>query len=171
MRAPPLHSVMQQWDAGSAPRALMGNFVLPQLPVGQALAAARHGRTVLTRRSLLCEIRYYQEKIPARRSFVSPPCRFYYSAPAAFCKACPAKTQKRPGEAVPPGRSSLYVGLSRAGRCAEQPAARPDTRAGRCRAAAWAELLPAGGASSRPPDRAGWVQRPPRWPPQPGHPP
>jgi len=78
VRAPLLHSVMQQWDAGSAPRARMGNFVLPQLPVGQALAAARNSRAVLTRRSLLCEIRYFQEKIPARRSFVRPPCWFYY---------------------------------------------------------------------------------------------
>ena len=37
MPHPPLHTVMQQRDAETAPRTAAGRFVLPQLPVGQAL--------------------------------------------------------------------------------------------------------------------------------------
>ena len=50
MPPPPLHTVMQQRDAGTAPRTAAGRFVLPQLPVGQAL----RGQSP-TRSPLLCK--------------------------------------------------------------------------------------------------------------------
>ena len=50
MPHPPLHTVMQQRDAETAPRTAAGRFVLPQLPVGQAL----RGQSP-TRSPLLCK--------------------------------------------------------------------------------------------------------------------
>ena len=69
---------MQQWDAGLAPRARTSDlFVLPQLPVGQALRLRDLSHS-LTRKSLLCG----EHQQSGADAAYAP----YYSALCPICK-------------------------------------------------------------------------------------